>query len=349
MPIFFVDNDILKTKLECIVCPIKVNDFLKEETVCNQIYNYAGSATIEHLFDLNKPKGYGIPVITDGANLAKRIIHVIVPDLIKSPTFKIDMYFSYNDIFKFIIKGNFQNVVFPPLYFSYKRLGNMNSYRTCKTFLKYFMNLYKTNFAAYIMVDKTTINDHLNNYVSTYESTSYPLSKRHKSTVYPLNNDCELRDFINQNDDILPTHYNLIKENDYHINVENQPFLRLYQIIKEQYKDDYSFCYEANITNEEYKKIFTEIGYIPNKYIMIPICIAAKMNIERINHFLETFLNDKLNENNATDKIIIECLNNNIYDILTINERLYVNNAIQLGDDKSISNSLKDNFSHVVL
>ena len=88
------------------------------------------------------------PFVTSGLKLSKYIIHVLTPYLNASNcSFEEDIYASYHEIFKLIIKNGFSNVVFTPLTYSYKRVGNKYSLRTCYFFIRYFMLLY--NYTTY--------------------------------------------------------------------------------------------------------------------------------------------------------------------------------------------------------
>lgn len=330
MPIFFVDDSVLRLKLECVVCPVKISRFYLRDDLSNKIYSYAGTGIIKHLYDLVRPDEYQIPVMTDGVYLSKRIIHVIVSDLNHNSTFKTDLFVSYREIFKLIVKNKFQSVVLPPLYFSFKRLGNMYSYKTLKAFMEYFMKLYQINSNIYIMIDKQTIQDHLNNYVSSYESTSFPMSKRHKPTVYPFKTFKELQEFVLNNEDLLINKEEIINVIG-PIEAKNPLFLDLYWKIKAKFLNDYEFCFQANISFKDYQDIFSIINFTPSKYVLLPICITLKMDVVNINKFLIQTINSQLNDLETTDKIVIDCLNNNIYDVWTINEKCYLQNCQQLG------------------
>ena len=230
MPIFLVDKEILNNRLECVVCPTKSTKYFDFDGIDGLIYKKAGKEDLIYAYDLVNPYEVTIPAITSGFQLCDYVIHIIGSDLIYCRDFKRDIYDSYNLISRLIEKNNFKSVVYPPIPFSYKRLGGKNSYRTGITLIKYFYNLYTMDANLYVLVDKQVISDHVNNYVSTYVSHSFPLSKRHKPTVYPLTNDKELQEYISANR--LLVFKELLKSKKYEITNVNSEALPLYNMMQ---------------------------------------------------------------------------------------------------------------------
>ena len=331
MPIFIVGKKVLNTRLQCIVTPIKVSRLYLNEDVSAEIYSKAGDGEIQYLFDKANPLSFAVPFMTSGLALSDQMIHIIVSDMTLCPNFQTDMYVSYNDIFKLIVDNGFTSVVLPPLIFSYKRLGNKNSYRTCVTFVKYFMDLYKIDCNIYIMSDRRTITDHVTNYVSTYVSTSYPLSKRHKPTKYPLNNSEDLKEYLKEAGTLAKVHESIKRESNFNFEFKNTKYQEIYTMIKNTYPDDYSFCFEANISKLEYKKFLEEDNYTPSKYTLIGMCLALRLDIKQTNDILNKYLNTELNIENDADKLIISYIEAQKYDILNINEELFLISDVQVG------------------
>lgn len=331
MPIFITNDAIIKTKLECIVCPFKASRLHLPDGITLKIFQRAGMMELLYLFETNMIYEYAVPFITDGLKLGKNVIHIIVPDLVASENFKADMYKAYNGIFKLINKNNFQNIVIPPLAYGYKRLGNKNSYLTCSLFLKYFMELYHVDRNFYILTDERTLNDVVTNYVSTYVSTSYPISKRHKPTVFPISNKEDLEKLLKEKRYLRNVSNKMVADPNYNFKFQNTRFLQLYKLIKEQYIDDFSFCYNANISSKEYKNILEVENYVPSKNTLLGICFALKFDVEQTNQILKEFLNEILNEEKKGDQLIIDCLKTQNYDVLSLNEKLYLAGYCQIG------------------
>ena len=331
MPIFITSDKIMKTKLECIVCPYKASRLHLPEGITLKIFQRAGMMELMYLFETNMIYEYAVPFITDGLKLSENVIHIIVPDLVASQNFKADMYKAYNGIFKLIYKNNFQNIVIPPLTYGYKRLGNKNSYQTCTLFLKYFTELYHFDRDFYILTDERTLNDVVNNYVSTYVSTSYPLSKRHKPTVFPISTKKDLEKLLKEKGYLKKTTNKIAVDPNYSFELKNNRFMQMYKLIKEQYNDDFSFCFNANINSKEYKKILEEENYVPSKNTLLGICFALKFNVEQTNQTLKKFLNEILDKEKKGDQLIIDCLKTQNYDIFSLNEKLYLAGYCQIG------------------
>ncbi len=329
MPIYIIGEEILNKKTECVVCPIKVSRLYLYEDICGKIYKKAGQIELSYLFDEVNPMAFAVPVITDGLALSDKIIHIIVSDFTLCQTFKMDMYQSYNDIVKLIVENGFKTIIMPPLCFSYKRLGNKNSYRTCAAFMRYFLDLYHVDCNVFIMVDKRTLNDHITNYVSTYISTSFPISKRHKPPVYPLTTIEEVNAFVKENKVIF--HKKILQADNYNYELKNPKFENLYSLIKNKYESDAHFCFSANISKDEYRKLHEEEGYIPPKTTLLGICIALNLDIDQTNNILQDLLNEKLNNEDPGDSIILTYLEEKNYDIVSINEKLFYADQPQIG------------------
>ncbi len=332
MPVYIIGEDILDKRTECVVCPVKVARLYLYEDICGKIYKKAGRVELSAIFDEVNPMAFAVPVITTGLKLSDYIIHIIVSDFTLCKTFKSDMYKSYNDIMKLIVDNNIKTIVMPPLCYSYKRLGDKNSYRSCAAFLRYFLDLYHLDCNIFIMVDKRTIHDHITNYVSTYVSTSFPVSKRHKPAEYSLTNVQEIEEFVEGYhyvyDEEFPTnpvivHNEIMQEENYHFEFKNTKFESLYKLIKSQYTSDAHFCFKANINKATYQQFIEDPEYTPLKNTLLAICIALKLDVDQINQVLLKYLNVTLNKEEGGDQIIISHIEEQNFDVISINERLF--------------------------
>lgn len=328
MPLFLTDETILEQKSECIVCPIKGFQLYLFEGIDKTIYEKAGKQSLLRLFDEVNPLEVTVPVITNGLDLSEKVIHIIAPDLINCRDFKLDIYTSYDRIFKMIKDHDFKNIVFPPIEFSYKRLGAMHSYKTAITLMKYFISLYELNDCnIYILTNKRTVQDHLDNYVSTYISSSYPISKRHKPINYPLKNDKELQQFLSIAN--IEKDLKYIASKDYFENLQSN---QLHKIIKEKF-DDKTFCEKANIHKDRYIKIINN-EILPSKDEVCGMCIALQLDIsETIKLF--NYFNYKVDYSDSADCYVLSFIAIHKYDLFNLNERLFVNNLRQIGSNEN--------------
>lgn len=329
MSIYFVDESIFDKKLQCVLCPVRGSQLFMYKEICGKIYDLADKAKLKRAYELNEACRYKCPIITPGFNLSEYIMHIVVPDMSASKHFEFDMFDCYHQIVKLLLTEGFKNIVFPCLPYSYKRLGNMNSYRTQKTLLMYFSFIYNIETDIYILTDKKTMNDHLNDYVSTYVSTSYPMSKRHAPLDYPLINEEKLNDFIAAND-ILEIEAPLLEDRNFYIEFKDNIFSFLYEEIHKQY-DDNTFCVHANMNKYNYILLF-EGTHIPSKNELIGMSLALSYNVNQCNELL-SLINEKLDDKDLKDQIIINSINNEDFDVIGINERLFMLDLSQIGSD----------------
>ena len=341
MPVFFVDEEILDHKLECILCPIKGNQLFFYKDIDAIIYQKAGHKPLVNEFRKANPFQMTVPVVTDGLNLSKYMIHIIGADFIYAKDFKKDIYNSYDRTFRLIKDNNYNSVVFPPIPFSYKRVGDMNTYRTGITLFNYFNKLYDiTNTNFYFLIKKQTLKDHLENYVSTYVPTCKP-SSRHKPHIYPLKTNEELKEYLESADlEIFKQYYGT---KNYNVTIKNNLLTPLCTLIKEKYKDDdLSFCINANINKKTFFKLFEE-DFIPSKYELIGICMALQMELLDVFKLLK-HCNMTLSYDDEGDCNIIAAIATHKYDTLELNQQLFLNGHLQVGSNTHPSEFAKEYF-----
>ena len=73
-----------------------------------------------------------------------------------------------------------------------------------------------------------------------------------------------------------------------------------------------------------------EEDYMLNKDEMLGVAIALKLDVNKTNDLLK-IIGESLDNTNERDNFLIECIENNLYDIIRINERLFLTNFNQLG------------------
>ena len=328
MPILFVEEDILDYKLECVLCPIKGNQFNFYTGIDALIYEKAGMRALENEYRKVNPFKMTVPSVCSGIRLSKHMVHIIGADLICAPDFKRDIYNSYDATLRLIKDYKFKSIIFPPIPFSYKRLGDMYSYRTCIVLLRYFVKLYDvTNVNYYILLRKRTMQDHLDNYVSTYVSTSM-LSRRHKPINYPLKTNEELDEYLKTTE--LDCYEDYLGNSNYNVTIKNTKIPNLCKMIKEKFKDDDQlFCLTSNISKQSYIQLF-ESDYIPTIHELSGICMALKLEL------LETFevfdmCGLKLSYDDARDCEVIAAIATHKYDVLSLNQNLFIKGLTQIG------------------
>ena len=327
MALFFVDEGVLYKKLECIVCPMKLDKLFMEREMYGKIAAVCGADNLYEAYckaRINKPNKAWL---CSGLNMANHMIQIVITSFVEDPQFESTIFNAYLDLIKVIIENNFKSVVVPYLPYSYKRLGNMYSYKTCKTLLCYFMNRYRVDCNIYILVERQVMQDHLDGYVSSYVSTSYPLSKRHTPRKYPLVNESKLVYYLEFHGEIV--YEQLIANKDFNI-VAKGKFKCIYELIIEKY-DDARFCFLANLDKQRYIDIFSG-NILPSKYEALAIALVLGLSLKNVVKMLdviqETFVD------NIHDNIILSYVGQKYVDIFFINERLYMLGLIQLGSYK---------------
>ena len=232
MALFFVDEDVLYKKLECIVCPMKLAQLFLNKEMYGKIAAICGEDNLYQEFTKAKINQANKAWLCSGLNMAEHMIQIVITSFVEDSNFEQSLYDAYLDIIKVIIENKYKSVVIPYLPYSYKRLGNMYSYKSCKTLLCYFMNKYRVDCNIYILVERQVMQDHLDGYVSSYVSTSYPLSKRHSPRKYPLVNQTKLIYFLEFHGEIV--YEDLINEKNFNI-VSKGRFKCIYELIIEKY------------------------------------------------------------------------------------------------------------------
>lgn len=328
MPLFLIGDEVLDEKVECLVSPIRGRKLYLYTDVDAKIFEKAGRRELENERGNHLVLEMSHPFISSGLSVSETMIHIFISDLILIKNFDVDIYNSYNDTIKLILKGRYKKVVIPPFPYSFKRLGEMNSYRTAVTLIRYFMEKYCIRSNIYIWVGKRAVEDHRNNYVSTYVSTS-ALSKRHKPLKYPLTNQSEIRIFESTHEGLHKCLYR--GQRNYGFTKKNKRYDEIFATKEELSLDDYAFCQRANIHKDELNKILEDENYLPSRNIILSMCLALLYTLTKTNQILVNFNYCLLNPSNLFDQIIIENINKNEYDIFKINEQLFLNDLEQLG------------------
>ena len=327
MALFFVDEDVLYKRSECIVCPIKMAQLFLNKEMCGKIASICGAKELYNEFVKAKINGPSKAGFCSGLNIAEYMIQIVITPF--DPDFELSLFNSYLDVIKVIIEKRLKSVIIPYLPYSYKRLGNMYSYKSCITLLSYFLKKYRLDCTIYVLVEKQVMADHLDGYVSTYESTSYPLSKRHTPRKYPLINNAKLEYFLQFHD--VKVYNHLIDEKDFKLYVKGK-FKCIYELIIKEY-DDATFCYLANIDKKRYKEIFTG-KILPSKYEALSMALVLNLSLKNIIKMLEA-INEEIIDC-PLDNIILSYVGQKYIDIFSINERLYMLGLVQLGSYKEV-------------
>ena len=78
----------------------------------------------------------------------------------------------------------------------------------------------------------------------------------------------------------------------------------------------------ANITKDVWSKIFSRKDHTPSKRTAVAIAISLRLNLDQTSDLLKA-AGHVLSESFIFDQIIIYCINNNVFDIYSINEILF--------------------------
>lgn len=330
MPLFFVDDSVLDDRLQCVVCSIKGSDlFVYEDPSYCKIYEKAGVKELERDYLLKNRLELSSPFYTNGFKLCDSIIQIVGANMIYSKDFKREIYISYERIMRMIAKSDFISIVLTHVPYSYKRIGNMNSFKTGMILARHFIDLYGLiDKNIYVLVQKQTVNDLKNNYRSTYQSTSYPLSKRHKPLIYPLLSVEELHDY-EMNTDII-RYYEYYAQRDFKLEIKNEIIGEICQMIKEKFKcDDKDFCIKSNMSKQNYILMVTT-NYLPNKNEAIGIAMALKLELIDTYKFMN-ICNIKLDYNDERDCLAISAIATHKYDVYSLNQTIYLKGLQQIG------------------
>lgn len=101
----------------------------------------------------------------------------------------------------------------------------------------------------------------------------------------------------------------------------------LFSFIDEKDIKDSEVYKKADIDRKLFSKIRCSNDYIPRRNVIIKLCFALGLNKDNFNKLLNSAGYSL--SNNRFDLIIAYCLDNNIYDINTVNDYLYTfSNAV---------------------
>lgn len=328
MPIFIVGEKILNKKIECVFCPIRANEYHTSDGIQGIIRQKAGEYELRKLFRVASPYCVNTPFHTDGLKAANIIIHFAAPEMCSfRKDFKDMMFLGYDKAIRYAIKLKVKTYVFVPIPYAYKRQGDMNTYRTARTLIRYFYNLYNPDYTIFIYENKQGFIDHINNYVPDYVSTSFPLSKRHKPMDYPFINEEYLRCFLKNNKYYKFNNYK--QKRNYQLYNIHEQYKDIYELIKSKFEDDASFCMAANISKTCYIEFFTK-DYILSKQEVVGFCIAFHFSLEETTSFLNRF-EYSFDFEEEFDMQVKKFIDHKLYDIISINEVMYASRLGQIG------------------
>lgn len=329
MPLFFVDDSVLDNRLQCVVCSIRGQTLFVYEDSYGKIYEKAGLNELEREYLLKGPLEMSVPFYTDGLKLCDSIIQIVGADMVYSKDFKADIYKSYDRIMRMLKDSDFISIVFTHIPYSSKRLGNMNSFKTGMILARHFIDLYGLiDRNIYVLIKKQTVKDVRDNYVSTYVSTSRPLSKRHKPLVYPLKTYEELKEYELSAD--VVRYYDYYAEKDFKLEIKNETLRDVCECIKETFKeDDKEFCIRANMSKQHYIQMVTS-DYLPDKNEIIGISMALHLELFHTFRFLHR-CNYDFDYDDPRDCEAISAIATHKYDVYDLNQKLYLKGLQQVG------------------
>ena len=356
MPLFIINNNITKLKVDAIV-NVDNETILTCEDGDNCIYKVA----VPDLLKENKTKNgceVGEAKITKGYNLpVKYIIHTIAPiwkggnkgeeELLKS---------CYKSSLQLAIEKKCKSIAFPVIATKvngYPKSAAMKvAKQTIISFLSkiegeidVFIVLFGNNISEYLSITDKTI-DELNSVLDIESSEEIELSnnlgKQTNSSPFSLVNGTAIsRSRLKTLKSILvpmtvkpPSEFSIklsylkTKLKELLFKTDEGFSAMVMRKIKENNLDEVE-CYKAAGVN---KQIFYKIRksasnldgipYQPSKNIVLAFAIALKLNVEGTKELLDK-AGYSLSKSNKTDIIVEYCISNGIDDILMINEILF--------------------------
>jgi len=103
-----------------------------------------------------------------------------------------------------------------------------------------------------------------------------------------------------------------------------QSFVELLRgiLIKSDIEKDSDIYKRANITKDVWSKIFSKKDHIPSKRTAVAIAVALRMNLDQTQDLIKA-AGYVLTNSFVFDQIIIYCINNEVFDVYSINEILF--------------------------
>lgn len=339
MPLFFINDDITKLKVDAIVNAAN-NTLLGGGGVDGCIHHAAGPELLEECKTLNGCDT-GDAKVTKGYNLpAKYVIHTVGPVWEGGNQGEEKMLIScYNRSLMLAVENNCKSIAFPlisTVIYGYPKVSGM---KVAVNSVNSFLAKLEEDLDVYLVLYGKEANNYidLRNDTKTYFDKAFAdIFKNNvlsittsvlKSVIGPV--------YMGMYKNVIPTLEKALEKPD-------ESFSSMVmRKIKEEGMSDVS-CYKAaNVNRQIFSRIRSSAGenaednYQPNKNTALAFAIALKLSLKDSYDLLKkagfTFSNS-----NKTDIIVEYCIKNSIYDISMVNEILFYYNQPLLGSKSQV-------------
>jgi len=339
MPLFFINDDITKLKVDAIVNAAN-NTLLGGGGVDGSIHHAAGPELLEECKTLNGCDT-GDAKVTKGYNLpAKYVIHTVGPVWEGGNQGEEKMLIScYNRSLMLAVENNCKSIAFPlisTVIYGYPKVSGM---KVAVNSVNSFLAKLEEDLDVYLVLYGKEANNYidLRNDTKTYFDKAFAdIFKNNvlsittsvlKSVIGPV--------YMGMYKNVIPTLEKALEKPD-------ESFSSMVmRKIKEEGMSDVS-CYKAaNVNRQIFSRIRSSAGenaednYQPNKNTALAFAIALKLSLKDSYDLLKkagfTFSNS-----NKTDIIVEYCIKNSIYDISMVNEILFYYNQPLLGSKSQV-------------
>ena len=346
MPLFFINDNITKLKVDAIVNAAN-RSLLGGGGVDGAIHRAAGPELLKECKTLNGCET-GDAKITKGYKLpAEYVIHTVGPvwhggkrneeDLLKS---------CYNSSLKLAVENQCKSVAFPMISTGAYRYPKIKAFKVAVQAINTFLDNCNDDIDVYLILFGKDANNffEIDSDVVDYidkafdredlEAAEYSEDRHFIKPINPLTGTLISRLnpqslLMNKKQDTsFWDLFNINKLNEAIDKKEESFSSMVMRLIKEKNLDEVACYRAANVHKQIFYKIRRHaskpdgIPYQPAKSIALAFAISLKLNLEESKKLLEK-AGYTLSKSYKTDIILEYCISNNIYDITKVNEILF--------------------------
>lgn len=334
MPFHIVHNDITKMNVDVIVNAAN-NQLLQGGGVCGAIFKAAGEKLLQRECSQYAPIQTGQAVITNGYNLsAKYIIHAVGPIYKDGQHNEKELLISaYKSSLTLAIKYNCQSIALPLISSGIYGYPKKEALAIATSTINNFLN--DNELDVYLVVfdkDSVTLSESLyqniEHYIDQYfiEDRYTRRSEFEFLSAVPLSNSStksKRKAFFEKEKSIeAQTLYNTRSLDDLVDMIDETFSEMLLRLIDEKGYTDTQVYKRANIDRKLFSKIRTQADYHPSKKTALALCIALQLSLDETIDLLNK-AGYTLSNSQKSDIIIRYFIENNDYNIYTINEALF--------------------------
>lgn len=342
MPFHIVHNDITKMNVDVIVNAAN-NQLLQGGGVCGAIFKTAGEKLLQRECSQYAPIQTGQAVITNGYNLsAKYIIHAVGPIYKDGQHNEKELLISaYKSSLMLAIKHNCQSIALPLISSGIYGYPKKEALAIATSTINDFLS--DSELDVYLVVfdkDSVTLSESLYQNIEHYID-QYFIEDRYTRRIevesnYSFNapktikkkTQSQKRHIVkyffeeDEMEEELP-HIETSRSLDDLVNMLDETFSEmLLRLIDEKGYTDTQVYKRANIDRKLFSKIRTQADYHPSKKTALALCIALQLSLDETIDLLNK-AGYTLSNSQKRDIIIRYFIENNDYNIYTINEALF--------------------------